>query len=114
MSEFTCIKCGKEFDYAPDWQMHKIRCRRPFSYSCKICGGTFWELGHYTEHADTCVRPVTLDRMRREYRLLTRFLLANCPTNPDRTTAIRQLLESMQTAISSIVCADTWQTPEGD
>lgn len=52
--------------------------------------------------------------VRREYGVLMRVLLNKLPSNPDRTAAIRQLKESMQTAISSIVCADAWQTPKGD
>lgn len=60
---------------------------------------------------------VTLDALRRCYLVQSKVLLHLCPANPDRTHAIRQLKESMQTAISSIVCSDTWDDipgPKGD
>lgn len=58
-----------------------------------------------------------LDMIRGRYIHLATTLLDTCPANPDRTHAIRQLKESMHTAITAIVCADTWDTlpgPKGD
>lgn len=55
--------------------------------------------------------------LRQQYLETAESILEFCPANPDRTHAIRQLKESMQTAISSIVCSDTWDDipgPKGD
>lgn len=46
------------------------------------------------------------------YLELSELVFKHCPNNPERIHALRTLHESMQTAISSIVCADAWQTPK--
>ncbi|KKN24890.1 hypothetical protein LCGC14_0890400 [marine sediment metagenome] len=55
--------------------------------------------------------------LRSKYLGLAYLIVDTCPANPDRTRAIRQLKQSMQTANSSIVCSDTWEDlpgPKGD
>lgn len=121
---FTCASCRVEFPAGEDavhW-MHKmfcLDCQPKFMVEAK--SNRFRE-----DHLPTSVhlwfslrKPTeqeakTLDELRRGYGLMARSLLSKCPSNPDRTVAMRQLKESMQTAISSIVCADAWQTPKED
>ncbi len=63
---------------------------------------------------------VKLDNLRDDFKNMADSIMVRCPSNPDRTHAVRQLKESMQTAIASIVCADTWgdleapETPESE
>lgn len=114
---FHCPKCGLSFVSTSEVVRHTQSCQG-VPPTPKV-GGSY---GLPTDcHAWFSLRSKptdeeskALDIVRREYGVLMRVLLNKLPSNPDSTVAIRQLKESMQTAISSIVCADVWQTPKGD
>ena len=49
-----------------------------------------------------------LDYLQEGYKDLAIRLIDNTPENPDQAVALRKLKESMQTAISAIICADAF------
>ena len=145
----TCAKCGRG-PFCSKCNTKHGSCQKPLpetGFVCKLCGQNFAELGDFTKHAETCVRPPEIPgdvafhcpkcglsfvsssevlrhtqsclgvppaEMIAGYVKLSDLVFEHCHNNEARLIALGLLHESMQAAISSIVCADAWQTPKGD
>lgn len=57
----------------------------------------------FTYHAPTPEQITALANVRASAKDLANVIMQNCPSGPDRTTAIRHLREAVMTANASIV-----------
>ncbi len=107
----SCFVCGTTLVAAENGGWTCLKCSPP--KATKV-GGNYGAIDidkWFGLRKPTEDEAALMDAVRAVYISVAKGVLEFCPSNPDRTTAIRQLKESMQTAISSIVCADAWQQP---